>query len=92
MINSVESSKKEIRNLRNEIMKMEAFLVEINLKSTVLPDVSAHIDDQPIEDKETTSDDHVPPSNDESASIASVEEFFDEIYINLKPFSSAQLN
>ena len=92
VVKSVESSKKEIENLRNEIVKLETFLVEINQKSTVLPDVSAPRDDQPIEETETATDDPVPPSNDGNASIASVEEFIDEIYIDPKPSSSAQLN
>ena len=91
MINNVESSKKEIENLRNEIIKLKAFLVEINQKSTVLPDVSAPRDDQPVGETPTATHAPIAPSNDLNASIASVEEFIDDIYLDPKASSSAQL-
>ena len=90
--NNIESNKKEIENLRNEIIKLKSFLIEINQKSTTLPDASVPSDDQPVEETPTATDDSVTPNNDLNASIATVEEFIDDIYSDPKASSSAHLN
>ena len=92
MTNNIESNKKEIENLRNEIIKLKSFLIEINQKSTTLPDASVPSDDQPVEETPTATDDSVTPNNDLNASIATVEEFIDDIYSDPKASSSAHLN
>ena len=78
-----------MENLSNEIMKMKTLLVE---RSTVLPDVSVPRDEQASEETETATFDHVTPSNDVNASLASVEEFINDIDMDPEPSSSAQLN
>ena len=82
---------KEIKNLWKEIIKLKAFLVETKHKSSVLPDpCPSHNQTEAV--TEAAIDDPIPPSTDDNASIASVEEFIDDIYIDPRPSSSLQLN